>query len=304
MKAIHNISTTKSGAVQPLPSILRAPGEGEIVTRDGASVTIKTPFSGTAGALAVSELRIAPGQGIRVHCHPEADEIIFVMEGRLQVFQGTQTWAGDCGHNFQIAAGATHGLYNAGEVPVRAMVYHVATETAQAALWLDPAMLAVSDGKTVARAIVEGGIGGVRALGMGEGERANILGNWVQFLVDGTATDGRFFLFSTITAPGSGVPPHQHNNEDELFYVLDGAITFMLPDGTETVGEAGTFLVSPAGTPHAWYNRTDRTARLVIATTPAGFENFFRAIDGVTDSAQVIATAAEFDIPFLPPPAR
>ena len=42
---------------------------------------------------------------------------------------------------------------------------------------------------------------------------------------------------------------HKHDNEDELFYVINGVLTLEFRDKTVTVNE-GEFIIVPAGTEH------------------------------------------------------
>ena len=67
----------------------------------------------------------------------------------------------------------------------------------------------------------------------------------------------------------SGPPPHYHD-QDEGFYIIDGAITFAVGD-TIIQGRAGSLIAVPKGTVHAF--RVDsETTRLLNWYSPAGFE--------------------------------
>ena len=44
-------------------------------------------------------------------------------------------------------------------------------------------------------------------------------------LAESNDTNGAFFLVEVTMAPGNEPPPHVHSYEDELFYVLDGAVS-------------------------------------------------------------------------------
>jgi len=48
---------------------------------------------------------------------------------------------------------------------------------------------------------------------------------------------------------GDKVPWHTHDDEDELFWVLDGALDVLERDGTVTLG-AGEFCIVPRGREH------------------------------------------------------
>lgn len=57
--------------------------------------------------------------------------------------------------------------------------------------------------------------------------------------------------------------PHWHDELDEVFYVLEGKIEFLL--GTEwREATAGSTVFVPAGTVHAFRNTSDRPARQLV----------------------------------------
>lgn len=55
-------------------------------------------------------------------------------------------------------------------------------------------------------------------------------GDLYTWLVTGEESGGEYFSMLAIVPPQGGPPPHTHANEDETFYVLDGASTFRLDD--------------------------------------------------------------------------
>jgi mannose-6-phosphate isomerase-like protein (cupin superfamily) len=68
---------------------------------------------------------------------------------------------------------------------------------------------------------------------------------------------------------------HVHENEDELFYVLEGEHVFQVGDQAFQVGPGG-LVFAPRGVPHAQRRLAPRTGRILVLTSPAGFEGFFR----------------------------
>ena len=91
---------------------------------------------------------------------------------------------------------------------------------------------------------------------------------WV-LLASSDQTGGRYCLLWELCPQGSGPGPHTHE-QDEQFYVLDGALTFRA--GNQTLqATAGSFLFIPRGTNHSF--RVDsETATILNSYTPAGFE--------------------------------
>ena len=88
---------------------------------------------------------------------------------------------------------------------------------------------------------------------------------------------GDSVMLTEQTAPrGSGSPLHVHHNEDEWFYVLEGELTIWV-DGELHVVPAGGFVFGPRDIPHTFIVTSD-TARFLLVTEPAGFENSMRTL--------------------------
>jgi uncharacterized cupin superfamily protein len=69
-------------------------------------------------------------------------------------------------------------------------------------------------------------------------------------------------------SPGGGFRvPHWHDDLDEVFYVLDGELEFLLGDRWVSATAGMTVLV-PAGTVHAFRNTTDRISRQLVIGSP------------------------------------
>ncbi|WP_354702392.1 hypothetical protein DSM112329_02750 [Paraconexibacter sp. AEG42_29] len=67
--------------------------------------------------------------------------------------------------------------------------------------------------------------------------------------------------------PGGGVTPHVHPVLEERFEVLEGTPQFLSGRRWETV-QAGTTVVVPPGTRHAFRNRSGEVAHFVCRVTP------------------------------------
>jgi mannose-6-phosphate isomerase-like protein (cupin superfamily) len=75
--------------------------------------------------------------------------------------------------------------------------------------------------------------------------------------------------------PGPGA--HSHEANDDIFYVLEGTISFLV--GTERVqATAGAFLRVPAGVTHDFENTSDQRAGMLNIYIPGGFEKDMPAI--------------------------
>lgn len=112
----------------------------------------------------------------------------------------------------------------------------------------------------------------------GQGRALNVLGELVHVKVSAQDSAGALSIFEITSPPGSGPPLHVHTREDEAYVVLEGEYHFQIGDQRIRAGRGAT-LFSPRNTPHTFSNMTDRPARLLVMTTPGGFENFFLDID-------------------------
>ncbi len=112
---------------------------------------------------------------------------------------------------------------------------------------------------------------------VGPGEGATVegpVGGPLTFKVRGDQTNGSLAAFENVIPPGQGPPLHQHAHEDELWYVLEGALRFKLALEIHSA-PAGSLVFVPRGTPHCFQNVGEGAARILVMFTPAGMETFF-----------------------------
>ena len=74
----------------------------------------------------------------------------------------------------------------------------------------------------------------------------------------------------------AGRPPHYHLHEDEWFFPLEGRVEFF-KDGAWSEVPLGTAVLMPRNVVHTFRNVGDTPLRMLIQTTPSGFEDFFEA---------------------------
>jgi mannose-6-phosphate isomerase-like protein (cupin superfamily) len=112
------------------------------------------------------------------------------------------------------------------------------------------------------------------ALGEGEGERL-VFGD-VTIVVRASAekTGGAFSLFEEVP-PMVDTPRHVHEQDDELFYVLEGEHVIQVGEEEHRVGPGG-LVFAPRGVPHAQRRVIPGEGRLLVLTAPGGLEGFFR----------------------------
>jgi quercetin dioxygenase-like cupin family protein len=77
---------------------------------------------------------------------------------------------------------------------------------------------------------------------------------------------GAAFLEYT-TRKGEEPPNHTHQTEDEMFYILEGAITFQC-GGKAFDLEKGDFIFLPHGIEHGYTIRSEDPVRLLVVTAP------------------------------------
>ena len=70
-----------------------------------------------------------------------------------------------------------------------------------------------------------------------------------------------------VTKKGEEPPSHTHKTEDEMFYVLEGSITFQCGGATFDL-EKGGFIFLPAGIKHGYTIRSEAPVRLIVVTAP------------------------------------
>lgn len=135
----------------------------------------------------------------------------------------------------------------------------------------------------------------------------NIVGEETLVKVRGADSNGLLSFFHLDAPPMSGPPRHVHTREDELFYVLEGELAFEL-DGERHLVSAGGTVYLRRGVVHAYQNFTDRPARLLIATTPGDFSEFFEEMSAMTppggmpDMAALDALHGKYGITTMGPP--
>ena len=109
----------------------------------------------------------------------------------------------------------------------------------------------------------------------GQGKKFNVLGHSITSVLTKKNTEGNYYVFEVITPPGLGIPPHVHDREDELIYVLEGEYQIMLGDKIFTAN-AGDEIYFPKYVPHSFQNTGSKAGKTLWTVTPGGnFEDFF-----------------------------
>ncbi|HLY43881.1 MAG TPA: cupin domain-containing protein [Terracidiphilus sp.] len=127
-----------------------------------------------------------------------------------------------------------------------------------------------------------------------------VFGEPIDVLVPGEFTAGRSATIIQTSPPGGGPPPHAHENEDEIFYVLEGNYEF-LQNGKWSRVEPGEAVCGMRGSIHTFRNAGHTEGRMLIFITPAGLERYFEEISPLAmpwDLAQLLDISERFGISF------
>ena len=115
-------------------------------------------------------------------------------------------------------------------------------------------------------------------LGPGEG-RAYAMGAMrAVFKADEAETDAAYSISEWWLEPHSEGPgPHSHEANDDIFYVIEGVMSFRLGDDWIDAG-IGSFVRAAPGVTHDFANRTNKRAGMLNIYVPGGFERDMPAI--------------------------
>jgi mannose-6-phosphate isomerase-like protein (cupin superfamily) len=105
-----------------------------------------------------------------------------------------------------------------------------------------------------------------------EGRKYNCGKMTAIFKADEEETKQKYSISEWWQEPHSEGPgAHKHEDNDEVFYVLEGTTSFLIGDKWIDA-EKGTFLRIPAKTMHDFANRTDHKTGILNFFIPGGFE--------------------------------
>jgi mannose-6-phosphate isomerase-like protein (cupin superfamily) len=98
------------------------------------------------------------------------------------------------------------------------------------------------------------------------------------FKADGPESEDRYCVSEWWLEAGEPGPgPHSHEANEELFYVVEGTMSFLA--GADWIdAPRGSFLRIPAGVTHDFENRTGARAGVLNVFIPGGFEPLMERI--------------------------
>jgi len=118
----------------------------------------------------------------------------------------------------------------------------------------------------------------------GEGKKLNILGHTAYLKLQRPASKGQYYIMEVHTPPGLGIPPHMHDREEEMIYIIEGKYAITIGDQLYELN-TGDHIFFPKHIPHAFQNVGDTTGRTLWTIVPgSNFEDFFEDLNELSTS--------------------
>jgi quercetin dioxygenase-like cupin family protein len=131
------------------------------------------------------------------------------------------------------------------------------------------------------------------ALAAGDGELVYVGRDPVRIKISPSGGPGRFAMITQEVSPGTTIPVHAHEREDEIIVIQSGTGDATLGDRTVALAP-GSALYVPQGTWHGGRNTGRHTLMWIAIYSPGGFEGYFREIGRrMPDEPPRSRTAAE-----------
>ncbi|WP_435129082.1 cupin domain-containing protein [Actinacidiphila sp. bgisy144] len=100
-------------------------------------------------------------------------------------------------------------------------------------------------------------------------------GRWSP-LVSSDDAGGSYSILEQTMPAQAGPPPHVHEHNDEVFYILDGEVRLQI-DHDVAIGTAGDLVRIPRGVPHGFAVKSD-TARFLNLYVPGALDVVISAL--------------------------
>ncbi|MFO7847786.1 MAG: cupin domain-containing protein [Balneolaceae bacterium] len=134
------------------------------------------------------------------------------------------------------------------------------------------------------------------------GKTLNVLGDKMTLKLTSKDTGGRFALIEQNNEPGVSIPLHVHENEDEIFKVIQGQLEVQVADETWTLNP-GDLAFCPRGVPHTWKVTGEENAKVDLSFFPAGLEEMFDELaqlpEGPPDFDVIAKITGRYGVNFL-----
>lgn len=97
------------------------------------------------------------------------------------------------------------------------------------------------------------------------------------FKADGAETARRYSISEWWLDPHTQGPGAHSHEEDDVFFVIEGTMTFLLGDRWVDAPK-GSFVLAPGGTTHDFQNRSAERAGVLNFSVPGDFEEMMPGI--------------------------
>ena len=135
-----------------------------------------------------------------------------------------------------------------------------------------------------------------------EGPKLNILGDHQQFKFTGKDTNGQYLSIFQDNPPNTEIPMHVHENEDEVYRVIEGEVEFTV-GGETTLLKSGDAIFLPRKIAHSWKVVGNSNAKVLLDVFPAGLEAMFEELNklpaGPPDFPVVAEICGRYGISFV-----
>ena len=98
----------------------------------------------------------------------------------------------------------------------------------------------------------------------------------IEVLVSAAESSGALSVISEACGPGGGPPPHVHTREDEFLMPLAGEFDYFDGSSWAPMRQQGEF--AKRGHLHTWRKGNEGPGKLLVVTTPGGFEELMFAL--------------------------
>jgi len=97
--------------------IVVVPGGGDNLLIAGGSFIHKVSSADTNNVFSVIEIVTPPGKGVALHVHEKEDELVYLLQGEIEVTLGDQSMKAVPGVMALLPRGIPHGFTNVGDTP-------------------------------------------------------------------------------------------------------------------------------------------------------------------------------------------
>ncbi|WP_299336254.1 cupin domain-containing protein [uncultured Psychroserpens sp.] len=135
-----------------------------------------------------------------------------------------------------------------------------------------------------------------------DGIKQIVLGDHQTIKLESTDTNGLYTLIEQHNNPGMSIPKHVHEDEDEVFHVLEGRLEISIGEKVKVLS-AGDVVFCPRKVPHSWKVVGDKKTKVMLSIFPAGLENMFYEMaqlpEGPPDLKVVSQICEKYNIRFV-----